>query len=77
MKESVDAAIVQEDWENASRCANNLSELHLIMGDIAQAVDHAKQSVEFADRSCNAYEQILSLTTGRKHGGSRAYLPRG
>lgn len=63
MKAGMDANIVQEEWVNASIGANNLSELHLTMGDIIQALDHAKQSVEFADRSGEAFEQMSIRTT--------------
>jgi tetratricopeptide (TPR) repeat protein len=63
MKASLYDYIAQEDWKNASRAATNLSELHLTIGDIAQALDHAKQSVEFADRSSDAGEQMARRTT--------------
>lgn len=62
MKKGLDAAIAQEDWENATVEAGNLSQLFLTMGDIAQAIDHAKQSVELADRSGNALMKMAYRT---------------
>ncbi len=58
MGASLDANIAQEDWNNAARAANNLSEIYLTIGDTAQALDYAKQSVEFADRGDSAFERM-------------------
>ncbi|MFC1719108.1 hypothetical protein ACFL6S_35980, partial [Candidatus Poribacteria bacterium] len=51
MQAGLEAAIAQEDWKNAARAASNLSELQLNIGDVFQALDYARQSVELADRS--------------------------
>jgi tetratricopeptide (TPR) repeat protein len=48
MKVSIESRILQDDWVNASRGANNLSELFLTMGNITQALENARQGVEFA-----------------------------
>ena len=40
-----------EDWENAALCANNLSELHLTLGNVERAVTTAELAVDYADRS--------------------------
>jgi len=63
MKSSFEVAIEQEDWENAARDAGNLSELHLTMGGIAQALDQAKRSIELADQSGDAFQQMVTRTT--------------
>lgn len=60
---SMDACIAQKDWKEAAIRANNLSELYLTMGDIAQALDYAKQSIELADRSGDAFERMSDRTT--------------
>jgi len=39
------------EWENASLCANNLSELFLTLGSIERAISTAALAVEYADRS--------------------------
>lgn len=41
----------REDWGNAFITANNLSELELILGQVAGAVGDAEQSVTYVDRS--------------------------
>jgi tetratricopeptide (TPR) repeat protein len=51
MQAALEAVIAQEDWKNAARQASNLSELYLTSGDLAQALDYARQSVDLADRS--------------------------
>ncbi|NJD52670.1 MAG: tetratricopeptide repeat protein [Candidatus Methanoperedens sp.] len=63
MKAGLDAYIAQENLKSAARTASNLSELFLTMGDLAQALDHAKQSVEFADKSGDAFERMGTRTT--------------
>jgi tetratricopeptide (TPR) repeat protein len=51
--------ISQEDWKNASIAAGNLSELHLTLGDLAQALEYARQSVGLADRSGNTFARMV------------------
>ena len=63
MKAALDAAIAQKNCVRAATRANNLSELHLTMGNIASAMDYAKQSVELADRSGDAFERLSDRTT--------------
>jgi tetratricopeptide (TPR) repeat protein len=48
---SMEADVRLEDWGSATQGANNLSELYLTSGDVAQALDYARKSVELADRS--------------------------
>jgi tetratricopeptide (TPR) repeat protein len=55
---SLEARIAQKNWEEAARDANNLSELYLTSGDLAQALTYAQQSVELADRSGDAFERM-------------------
>ena len=62
MQASLDAYIRQEQWEYASMTAGNLSELSLTIGDLAQAVAFARQSVEFADRSGDAFQRESKRT---------------
>ncbi len=63
MQVSLDALIAQENWEQAARAAGNLSELHLTRGDVPAAVDVARQSVELADRSGDAFLRMGFRTT--------------
>ena len=63
MQAGLQADIAREDWKNAAIAANNLSELSLTLGDIAQAQAYATQSVELADRSQDTGQRILSRAT--------------
>jgi tetratricopeptide (TPR) repeat protein len=59
---SLEARIAQESWKNAAINAGNLSELHLTLGDVAQALAYAEQSVELADCSGDAFIRTVSRT---------------
>jgi len=63
MQAGLDAAIVQENWKNATIAAGNLSELHLTLGNVAYALDYANTSVEYADRSADAFQWMSKRTT--------------
>jgi tetratricopeptide (TPR) repeat protein len=63
MQAGLETQIAQEDWENAARQASNLSELSLTLGDLAGALEYARQSVDFADRSGDAFMRMYSRTT--------------
>ena len=63
MKRALAATIALGDWSNAARYAGNLSELHLTLSDVRQAVTYAEQSVELADRSGDAFLRLASRTT--------------
>lgn len=41
----------QEDWQQAAISANNLSELELMLGDVAEAIENAEQCINYADHS--------------------------
>ncbi|HKS42484.1 MAG TPA: tetratricopeptide repeat protein, partial [Blastocatellia bacterium] len=51
-----------KNWKNAAVIANNLSELHLTIGDLPQALMLAKESVELADRSGDKFWRLASRT---------------
>jgi tetratricopeptide (TPR) repeat protein len=51
MQAGLEMDIQLQDWENAAKAANNLSELSLTLGEVNEAVRYARQGVEFADRS--------------------------
>jgi tetratricopeptide (TPR) repeat protein len=55
--------IKQNAWPNAARFANNLSELELTLGQLAEAVSDAGQSVMYADRSGSADLSLIMRTT--------------
>ncbi len=60
---SLEMCIAQKDWKEAAIRASNLSELYLTLGDIARALQYARQGVELADRSGDAFLRMGSRTT--------------
>ena len=63
MRGALEAAIARENWKNSARAAENLSEVYLSMGDLAQALAYAKQGVDLADHSGDAFLRIANSTT--------------
>lgn len=63
MQTALEAWIALKDWENAANIASNFSQLYLPMGKLAQALNWAQQSVDFADKSGNAAWRIGSRVT--------------
>jgi len=51
MQAGLETAVKRLDWKNAAIRAGNLSELELLLGDLAAAIDDAERSVGFADNS--------------------------
>ena len=49
-------------WENAANGAGSLSELELTLGEVAEAVAHAEQSVTYADRTGDAKRRMALRT---------------
>jgi tetratricopeptide (TPR) repeat protein len=62
MQAGLDAAIEQENWNNAARAAGSLSELCLTGGDLAQALAYSQQGVDLADRSGDAFQRMGART---------------
>jgi tetratricopeptide (TPR) repeat protein len=63
MQAGLEAQIAQEDWKNAAIQASNLSELSLTLGDLARALEYARQSVELADRSGDVFWRMVNRMT--------------
>lgn len=55
----LEAAIALENWRNASRAAGSLSQLHLTMGDLLQALAVAQQAIELADLSGREFLRLI------------------
>ena len=60
---SLEARIAQENWINAAILAANLSGLHLTIGDLTQALEYARRSVDLAEQSGNASQGIINRAT--------------
>jgi tetratricopeptide (TPR) repeat protein len=58
MEAALAADTRREDWKSAAVEASNLSELTLTLGKVGRAVSFGKQSVDLADRSCDAFERL-------------------
>jgi hypothetical protein len=63
MQAALETAIALEMWDKAALSASNLSELTLTGGDLAQALAYARQSVELAERSGDAFHRMSKRTT--------------
>ena len=63
MRAGLEINVKQENWKNAARCAGNLSELDLTLGEVAGAVGDAEQSVTYSDRSGDAFHRMSKRTT--------------
>jgi hypothetical protein len=63
MRAGLKMRIKQENWKPAAVSANNLSELDLMLGEVAGAVEDAEQSVSYADRSGDAFQRVARRTT--------------
>ncbi len=62
MKASLEIDIKMESWENSASDANNLSELYLIIGNVAQAVAYGIDSVKYAEQSNEFSFQMVYRT---------------
>jgi len=64
MQTSLEDYVAREAWTNAAIVAGNLSELYLIIGDLALALNLAKTAVELADRNNrNVFPRITKRIT--------------
>jgi hypothetical protein len=57
MQASLSMLVKEEKWEWAAIVAGNLSELNLMLGNVARGQRDAEQGVTFADRSGNSVER--------------------
>lgn len=62
MRASLEMAVKQEDWQGAAISASNLGQTELAVGQIAAAVKDVRQSVDYADRSGEAFERMAFRT---------------
>ena len=63
MRAGLEMRVQQNNWENAARSANNLSELELTLGLLPDAVTDARQSITHADQSGDAFLRMARRTT--------------
>jgi tetratricopeptide (TPR) repeat protein len=53
LRTGLDIDLAREDWLNSAQAAGTISEIYLIIGDLAQALACARQALDLADRSGN------------------------
>src|SRR5262249_60251347 len=63
MRLALERGIAQENWKAAAARASNLSELLQSRGELREAVEQARKSVELADKSGDAAQQMVNRTT--------------
>ena len=63
MRAGAEADVRRKDWANAARAYANLSELLLTLGNVAQAVTEAGESIDSAGRSGGASQKMVGRTT--------------
>jgi nucleoside phosphorylase/tetratricopeptide (TPR) repeat protein len=62
MRAALEVHASLKDWRGAAASAANFSEVCLITGDIAQALNYARQSIELGDLSGDAFMKVYSRT---------------
>ncbi|MCK6437318.1 TIR domain-containing protein [Rivihabitans pingtungensis] len=80
MRAGAEMLVAQADWKNAAIGYNNLSQLQLSLGHIVPAVADAERSVDYADRSGDAFLRMAFRTTladARHQQGEREAARRG
>jgi tetratricopeptide (TPR) repeat protein len=55
MQSALEASIALKQWDNAASSAHNISELHLIVGNVARATYYAHLGVELTNQSSSAF----------------------
>lgn len=60
---AIDIAENLKNWTNVAVATGNLSELYLTLGNVSKAVDYARKSVEYADKSEDSFQKYLKRTT--------------
>jgi hypothetical protein len=75
MRAGMEARVKLEHFDQAAISASNLSALELTLGEVAEAVGDAEQSVVYADRSGDAFQRMtkrVTLGDALHHAGRRA-----
>jgi hypothetical protein len=63
MQAGAEALVDLENWKNAASDYNNLSEVHLTLGNISDAVAAARRSIDLAELSRSLSRRIISRGT--------------
>ena len=63
MRAGLEMQTAAENWLNAAVQAGNLSELHLTLGSVSDAVGTGEESVELAETSGDIFQRMINRTT--------------
>jgi hypothetical protein len=63
MEAGLEKRVEQKNWKNAAIIAGNLSELRLLLGDVAAARQAAQRALDYAERSGDAFLRMGMRTT--------------
>lgn len=75
MRAALEGYVALTSWIESARIASNLSELELTLGAVADAVESARQSVTYVDRTPEVFVRMINRTTHADalyHAGRRA-----
>jgi tetratricopeptide (TPR) repeat protein len=61
-KAGLEIAVVNKNWANASRCASNLTDLYVSIGDLKEALNTAQKGIEYADLSDDLFVRVVTRT---------------
>jgi len=79
MRDAAEAEAKLQDRKNAASSFGNLSEIHVLLGNLTQAIDDARRSVEYADQCGYWFQreyQSTTLATALHHSGDVAEAKR-
>jgi tetratricopeptide (TPR) repeat protein len=62
MQAGLETLVSRENWEKAALAAEALSEIHLTIGDLVRALGCARQSVDLAEHSGDAFTRVHTRT---------------
>jgi tetratricopeptide (TPR) repeat protein len=63
MRVSGEMDVSAERWTGAAASYSNLSKLEQTLGELTDAIEHAKQAITYADRSGDVSRRMVSLST--------------
>jgi len=69
MRAAVEGAADEDEWQFASRVANNLSEIELKLGNVTRSADIARRSIVYADSSARDFWGTFLSSLSRAHCG--------
>ena len=58
LEAALERGISEGDWKNAAIRAGNLSQFAVVLGDVTRAEARAREAIEYADRSGDAFEKL-------------------